>query len=126
MADTTALIEYLENRADDYLRAVGQYDGDSHELEYVREGLDGSKIQQRFDALHANITWSWNPPEDETLETLGEKYATVHLREKVVIVHLVVGEEEGILVGLNPEAALDLNTFVVECLEQVEGAGPPA
>ena len=120
------MIEFLESRAGDSLRVVGRYNGETCTLEYVREDLPREEIRDRVDALRANITWSWNPPGHPTVEKLGTKQASLQVRKKAVILHLPLGEERGVLIGLEPEASRNLTTFITDCMSHVDGLNPPA
>lgn len=121
VSDTEELLEYLEQRAGESLRAVGQYQGEECDLQYLRDDLPRTATRDRLDALRANITWSWNPPEDASLKELGTKRATLQVREQAVILHLLLGNQRGILIGLEPEAARDLTSFITDCLDHVDG-----
>jgi hypothetical protein len=121
MSDTEELLEYLEQRAGESLRAVGRYQREECDLQYLRDDLSRTATRERLDALRANITWSWNPPEDTSLEALGTKQATLQVREQTVILHLLLGDQQGILIGLEPEAARDLTSFITDCLDHIDG-----
>ncbi|WP_128081435.1 hypothetical protein [Haloferax sp. ATB1] len=119
MAETEELIDYLESRAGDSLRAVGKYSGETCSLEYVRDDLAHEKVRDRLEAIQANITWSWNPPEDSVLEELGPKSASLQVREAAVILHLPAEDREGVIIGLEPGAASDLTSFITDCMRYV-------
>lgn len=117
---TDSLVTFARQRAGEYLRAVAEYERTEFHLLYYRDDLDRATIAERVDTIHDNITWSWNPDDDEGVAALGEKRATLQIREQAVILHLLEGRHRGYLVGLDPAAARDLTSFVGECLAHVE------
>lgn len=119
------LVEYLEDEAGSSLRAIGVYHGSDYELQHHRDDLDPEILVDRLRTIQANITWEWRPPDEGTIEELGKKIATLQVRKQAVILHLLVGKDHGIVIGLDPEAARNLNTFIIECLERVDGAPLP-
>lgn len=119
MVDRPKLVEFLERRAGDHLRAAGECEGRKADLWYVREDIDCEAITSRFRRIHDNITWSWNPPEEELDETLGAKRASLQIRQHAVIIYLPTADDTGVIIGLEPDAATALNTFVGQCLEYV-------
>ena len=118
MADS--LVSFVEQRAGDSLRAVAEYNEDGIGLLYSRDDLNRDEITERINAIHDNITWEWNPSNDTIVSELGEKRATLHVHEGAVIIHLLEKADRGYLVGLEPEAARDLTTFLGECLSHIE------
>jgi hypothetical protein len=120
MVEIAELIDYLESRAGDSLRAVGRYSGETCSLEYVRDDLPREKIRDRLETIQTNLTWSWNPPEGSALEELGPKSASLQVREAAVVLHLPVEERKGIIIGLEPGAASDLTSFITDCMRYVD------
>lgn len=116
----TRLVDFLQDRAGNYLRAVGWYEKKTVELGYLRRDLSRDVMQQRLEEVHEHITWSWNPPESATIQGLGAKRASLQVREQAVILHLPINTEKGVVVGLEPEAAGHLTTFIGDCLDYVD------
>lgn len=119
------LIEYARAEAGDLLRAVGEYHGSDRELLYLRDDLDRPAVNSRFGTIVTNIQWAWNP-NAQGLDELGEKIATVEIRETTVILHIRVDSDRGILIGLEPAAARQLTSFVGGCIEEISEIDLPA
>lgn len=117
------LTEYLRQRAGDYLRGVVQYDDESFEVIYVRDGLDTDAFRQRVDHIHTNIVDRPTPKTGQ--ESFGKPYATLSVREHAVVINLRWNSTEGLLVGLEPDAARDLVAFIHEAMEHGLPDGPP-
>ena len=116
-----SLVSFVERQAGESLRAIAEYDNADIELLYLRNDLHQREISDRVETIHDNITWVWNPKEDEkVISKLGEKRATVQVREDAVIIHLLAERKQGYLIGLEPDAARNLTTFLGECLTHVE------
>ena len=115
-----SLVSFLEQRAGDSLRAVAKYQNENVNLLYYREDLQQNTMLNRTKTIHDNITWDWNPEEDEVTSELGEKQATVQIREESVIIHLLEEENLGYIIGLEPDAARSLTTFVGACVDQIQ------
>lgn len=122
MVETEQLVQYLESRAGQSLRAVGRYGTDECTLDYLRDDLPRDRTRERLDAIRANITWTWNPPDDSSLAELGPKQASLQVREEVVVLHLLLEDKQGVLIGLEPEAARDLVSFITDCIDQVDSS----
>ena len=122
MTELDNLLEYLDDVAGSSLRAVGSYRGDAFELRYHRDDLEADKLYDRLEGIHEHVTWDWRPPDDRAITELGGKLASLQIREQAVILHLITGDDRGVLIGLDSDAARDLNAFVVECLDRVDDA----
>lgn len=60
----------------------------------------------------------------EAVETLGPPSAIIQLREQAVLVNFPLDDEHGYLLGMEPEAARDLHSFVTECHHLIhDGSG---
>lgn len=115
-----SLVSFVEQRAGDSLRAVAKYEKADFDLLYYRDDLQKHTITKRVDTIHGNITWAWNPDEEEVASELGEKRATLQIREEAVVIHLLETAHQGYLIGLEPDAARNLTTFLGECLTHIE------
>lgn len=109
------LTEYLQRRAGDFLRGVVEYDADSYEIYYLRDDLDQDTFRQRVEHAHDGIIQ--HPSRETGEESFGEAYATLSVREYAVVLNLRWTPTDGMLVGLEPEAASDLVDFIHESLE---------
>jgi len=119
MSDISGLVTFVKREAGGHLRAIGEFKGVQIDLHYIRDDLNETEIARRFELIQDNITWSWSPPEDDIDEELGPKYASLQLRQEAVIIYLPTETDKGILIGLEPEAATDLTTFLRRCVEYV-------
>lgn len=119
MEEVERLVHYLESRAGDSLRVVGLYRSEACRVEYLREDLSRERTRARLEAIQTNLNWSWQPPDDSSLEKLGPKSASLQVREAAVILHLPVDDREGIIIGLEPGAASDLMSFITDCMNYV-------
>ena len=110
------LTEYLRTRAGDYLRGVVQYDDESFEIIYIRDGLDRDAFRKRVEHIHRNIVQ--RPAVETGDDSFGKPYATLSVREYAVVLNLRLTPTEGIIVGLEPDAARDLVSFIHETMER--------
>jgi len=90
------------------------------ELVYLRDDLELEDVKRRAAELHEALTWPGNPSEPGGLRDLGERLATVSIRENVVLVNLPVAEEYGVVASLEPEAAGNLRGLVGDCRAVME------
>ena len=115
-----SLVPFVEQRAGESLRAIAEYGKTDVDLIYYRDDLPKTEVSKRVNTIHNNITWAWNPGDDEIVSELGVKRATLQVREEAVIIHLLEEVNHGYLIGLEPDAARDLTTFLGECLNHIE------
>lgn len=115
-----SLVSFVHQQAGESLRAIAEYEQADVELLYYRDDLPKHTITERVATVHDNITWAWNPDEDEVVAELGKKRATVQVRDEVVIIHLIEEAGQGYLIGLEPDAARNLTTFLGECLNRIQ------
>jgi hypothetical protein len=78
-----------------------------------------------LEALRTNLTWEWTPPKTPALEELGSEHASLQNCEQSVILHLPLGRDCGLLIGLEPGAARDLTSFITDCMSHVDGIDVP-
>lgn len=114
------LVEYLEDRAGDYLRSVVHYEEADYEVLYLRDDVaeqyTEEKIEKviqelKFEAMESNF--------QEQLYVHGGLGCTLRVFEKAVELHFPYDGYEGAAVALDPEAAQQLHSFVNDCLEQI-------
>lgn len=113
------LAEYLSRRASDAFRGLAQYDGDDLDVRYARDDLGHDEMYERAEVIHRAVR-----PRDDTnaLDELGATRATIQMREDAVVLHFPVDEDVGYLVGLEPDVARDLSSFVSDCLRIIDRA----
>lgn len=112
---TEELVSYLEGRAGSHLREVAVYDENSWEIMYLREDLDKQIAQERIEQIYTGVKAGLGPQELE--HEVGERYATLQVREDAVLLNLPWDRSEGSFVGLEPGAASQLMGFIDECLK---------
>ena len=56
---------------------------------------------------------------EERAFPFGNSYVTVRRFEEAIIVHFPTGSNRGVVVSLEPEAASNLTTFMIECLRRI-------
>lgn len=117
------LTEFLRRRAGDYLRGIVQYDAESFEVLYVRDGIDTDAFRERVEHIHSSIVE--RPAPQSGGESFGKPYATLSVREHAVVINLRWTPTEGLLVGLEPDAARNLVAFIHETMERGLPEGPP-
>lgn len=114
-----ALVSYVRQQAGESLRAVAVYDDSGFEMLHRREDLAEHVVTGRVQMVYGNITWDWNPDDDDLSEELGATQATLQVREEAIIIQLVTSETGGYLISLAPGAARNLTTFLKNCLDQL-------
>ena len=110
---------YLEGRARENLRAVVRYTENDYSLAYLRDDISQPRFLRRMEEVLLNITKSGPNRNQALTEEFGLLEASVHVREKGVILHFPIERDEGVVVSLEPGAARQLSTFIRECMDQI-------
>lgn len=113
-----SVTRYVRDRAGDAVRGIARYDESGYTLEYTRSDLDHGEVDRRVAALYEEVTWDWNPPEDQAMAALGDAYATLEVRAEAVIITLRIDDDEGLLLSLAPSVTNDLVEFLGEVLDR--------
>ena len=116
---TDSLVAFVKQQAGESLRAIAHYEQTDFDLLYHRDDLATETVTQRVATIHDNITWAWNPRDDDLAAELGKTHATLQVRDDAIIIHLLETHKEGYLIGLEPDAARNLTTFLNQCLTHV-------
>lgn len=125
MATVEELLELLRSRAGDHVRLVGEYDEESLSIQYLREDLDRGAIEEQGEKIRKNLLDASLGHRDHGLtEHVGERYATMHLREDALIVTIPTETWSAVVFSLDPEAGRNLTAFLSECVETVTGEQP--
>ena len=111
-----ALTDFLQSTAGQYLRGVVKYDTHDYDLHYIRDDLKNEQFLARVANIYDQLIQVQAGDNGE--DTFGKPYATLNVREHAVILNLRWSATEGILVGLYPEAARQLEGFVNESMKR--------
>lgn len=113
------LIAFLEDRAGDMHRGTARYDGESPDVLYLRDDLREQQIQSEIDRVLNRVRPEATSKEEQSFP-FGGLYATVRVFEEATVLHFPTGSDRGIVVSLEPDSGQELNTFVGQCLQQIE------
>jgi hypothetical protein len=116
------LVAFLLEETGDTLQIVVEYDSDAWEFLYVQ------------DAVREEIE-DWETPTDdiiddfrreaqrnvdrEQLYDVGSFYCSLHLFDRLLLVHFSQPDGQGIIFGYDPAAASNLTAFVELCLPYI-------
>ncbi|NHX35149.1 MULTISPECIES: hypothetical protein [Halolamina] len=112
---TEQLVSYLERRAGSYLRTVAVYDEESWEIVYLRDDLDRRSARQQTEKIYGGVKTGLGP--SGLSDEIGERYATLQVRDDAVLLNMPWNGSEGAFVDLEPGAASQLTGFIDECLK---------
>ena len=118
------LVEFLQTRADDYLRGAVHYSADDYETLYMRADVDDLYSPENMEELfryfrHKNRDQNRKEPFD-----LGNDHCTVDFYDDAILFHFTQGEEVGTVITLDPEAGRDIVQFITECIELLHRDSP--
>lgn len=111
------LADYLSKRASDAFRGLARYESDDVEVLHTRADLGRADMYDRAQAIHRAVQ---SRDGESVLDELGAAYATVQMREDAVILHFPMGDGRGYLVGLEPQIARDLSSFISDCIRIIQ------
>ena len=121
--EANRLAQFVENHLGEQLRSIVWYDQGDFEILYGREDVMDEYTSEEVDdvvdelALEARETAI-----KESLYTHGSLACTVRCFEGGIEMHFIVGEGEGVAVGLDPAAFVTHDTFLGRCLEEADAA----
>lgn len=110
---------FLTDRAGELLRVLMTYDGAGFEVHHRRADLDRDRIEARAREVHRNLTTAGSDSGSPLDAELGALHASLQVRSEVVIVHLPLAGERGVVVSLEPDAGSDLTSFLRACLRRL-------
>lgn len=113
------LTEFLEKRAGELLRGIARYEADASDVLYLRDDVKRQRIRSEIDRILNRVRAESSPKEERSFP-FGDLHATVRVFDDATILHFPTGVNRGVVVSLEPDIAQDLNTFVRQCLEQIE------
>ncbi|GAA0658272.1 hypothetical protein [Salarchaeum japonicum] len=109
------LDRYLRDRAGDAYRTAFRYDADGWEPIHVREDLATRELHTLLPELVERVRGTRAWVSEEEYERFGGTTATMEIHEEGVLLHVPDGENAGVLVSLDVDAARSLVGFVAEC-----------
>jgi len=122
-----SLSERYRTITPDGLRLVLRYDGDEHEVVYVRDDVtemySPEELEEKVKQLI--VEGLGDPPTQEQFRLFGEMTAVVRQFEQAVVLHFPVNEFSGVAVTFDSEVAPSLDTLVdvgTETLDEVRTA----
>jgi hypothetical protein len=115
-----ALVAFVEERAGETLRVIAEIEQPEYTVRYRRNDLQRDEVVERMDRIHGEGTVAWNMGTGDALAGVGEKRATVEIREEAVIVHLLVEAGRRYVLEFEHSAARNLTSFLGECFEHTD------
>ena len=116
---SAVLIDFFEDRAGDMHRGTARYDGESTDVLYLRDDLREQRIQSEIDRM-LNRVRSEATSKEEWSFPFGDLYAPVRVFDEATVLLFPTGRDRGIVVSLEPDSGQELNTFIGQCLQQIE------
>lgn len=114
------LVDFLQERAGEYLRSVIHYDRDSHELLHLRRDVAQAYSDGEIDRVLEELRHeSMDAARQEAMYVHGELGCVVRVFEAAVEMHFPHAGCSGTAIALDPEAATRLHSFVGECLDSI-------
>lgn len=114
------LVEFCQQEAGPYLRAVFHYENGEFERLYVRDDVAEQYSESEWDDYFSRLAAE---EEDETGQTtalnVGNHHATLRLYDDALVLHFPQGEEVGTMVSFDPEAGRECSKFVLQSLHQL-------
>lgn len=126
MSDTTddEFVQYLLEQGGGLLRTVARYTAEDSSVLFLREDVADEDAAQRLQAI-IESSRAENARAGRLEHLHGEDgrlNCVVRSFERGVEMHFVTGDDEGVIVGFDPDAATNLHDFVGECLEHLDVA----
>ncbi len=120
------LVAFMKDVVGKYLRGVLAYDEDGFDAVYVREDVmrsraDDASLPEDLPVIHDLALTEERLPGE--VSAFGRYHATVRVFDDAVLIQLVVGENRGYGISLDPEAARQLDQFVQRCTTFLEENG---
>lgn len=114
--------QYCGDRLGDDLRVVGSYSGDSRSVHYLREDLTDVYRIERLGPLIGKAREVHQPLHDvDQLEApLGAVVAGVYAFENALVLHFLVGADQGVVVSVEPSVGRQLVSFLEECRRELD------
>ena len=119
-AKTYKLSAYLRERADEFVRTVGYYTEDSHEVLYIRDDVAAQYTDEELQAVIDDLRLEGlSTPRQESLYVLGNLNCTVRCFNKGVVMHFPHDQTSGTVAIMEYDAATQLHSFIAGCLNEI-------
>jgi hypothetical protein len=112
------LVAFVEERAGEALRVIAEIEQPDYTVHHRRDDLRRDAVVERMNRIHGERTVAWNMGTGDALAGVGEKRASVEIREEAVIVHLLVENGRRYVLEFEHSAARNLTSFLGECFER--------
>ena len=113
-----SLSSYLNDRVGDQLRGVAHYREDDFTVVYLRDDIREHRHRDEIDQMLTRIKQEGTANEEQSFP-FGHLHATLRIFDETIFMHLPIENLSGVVVALEPEVALKLNSFVGDCLEHI-------
>lgn len=116
--DPEQLTRRLRDVVGEDLRSVIRYDWDDYEILYVREDVKNAYEDREIEALYEEFRFeSFGKRAAERRYVHGELKSTVRIFENAAEVNLVMGDGEGLAIGLEHPVAFQQPNVIQACIE---------
>lgn len=120
-------VEFLRKEAGDYLRSILYFDGQNHEVAYVRDDVAEEYTERdRERIVESLLAEASARNREEELYVHGELNCIVRSFDRAVELHFPKGVHSGTAVALEPDAARDLSGLIASILERTAFEEPLA
>lgn len=117
MGSTQDLADFLQRKADDYLRSVIHYEGETYNIVFLRDDVKSGYSDEDVEEIVEELFWEgYSTPLQESVYPHGELNCTIRCFENVVGMHFPHDDTAGTAVSMDAQAARDLYSFVGDCL----------
>lgn len=119
------LVDRLHDRTGRNLRSVLYYEDGAYELAYVRTDVEHQYTDEEIERVVEEMTAEAAArPAAEWLFAHGELESIVRMFEDGVEVHIPLTETSGVAIGVDAEAFVLLQSFIVECYDAIAEGSP--
>ena len=117
--EAKALATFVEERVESHLRSVVWYDQGDFEILYGRADVLSRYSTAEIEEVIAELALeSREKPLKEQLYTHGSLNCTIQCYEDGIEMHFVIGEGEGVAIGLDEDAFVAHETFLGTCIQK--------
>lgn len=116
--------QYCVDRLGDELRVVGSYTEDSRSVHYLRDDLSDVYRHERLELLVGKAQEIHRPllDVDHFESPLGSILASVYAFEHALVLHFIVGPDDGVVISVEPSVGRQLVGFLEVCRVELDQA----